>query len=96
MNPLRFCFFQIGLPLGNESIVDDSPVRGKIAALTPREHEVYERVAQGQANKVVAIELGISERTVELHRGRIMKKMRARSLAELMRVVLPPGQDMAK
>jgi two-component system response regulator FixJ len=53
-------------------------------------------VVAGKANKVVAIDLSISERTVELHRGRIMKKMRARSLAELMRVVLPPGQDMAK
>ena len=67
-----------------------------MALLTPREREVMALVVAGKANKVIAIDLSISERTVELHRGRIMKKMQARSLAELMRVVLPPGQDMAK
>jgi len=60
-----------------------------MARLTPREHEVMTLVVAGKANKVIAIELSISERTVELHRGRIMKKMQVRSLAELMRMVLP-------
>lgn len=54
--------------------------------LSPREREVFERIASGQANKVVAIELGISERTVEIHRAQVMKKMGARSLAQLVRI----------
>ena len=57
-----------------------------MALLTPREREVMALVVAGKANKVIAIDLSISERTVELHRGRIMKKMQARSLAELMRI----------
>ena len=63
-------------------------VRNKIDSLTPREHEVYERVAQGQANKVVAIDLGISERTVEIHRSQVMHKTEARTLADLVRMKL--------
>jgi two-component system response regulator TtrR len=46
-------------------------------------------VARGRANKVIAIELGISERTVEIHRGRMMRKMGVRSLADLLHL-LPP------
>jgi two-component system, LuxR family, response regulator FixJ len=52
--------------------------------LSPREREVLGRVCAGQANKVVALELGISERTVELHRSRLMRKLEVRSLAELL------------
>ena len=55
-------------------------------SLSPREREVFERVASGQANKVVAIELGISERTVEIHRAQVMRKMGARTLAQLVRM----------
>jgi two-component system response regulator FixJ len=56
--------------------------------LTDREREVAKRIADGQANKVVAAELAISERTVELHRARIMQKMGVRSLAQLVRMLL--------
>lgn len=66
----------------------------RLALLTPREHEVLELVVAGKASKVIAIDLAISERTVELHRGRIMKKMGARSLAQLMRLVLPANTDL--
>lgn len=58
------------------------------STLTPREREVFERIAKGQANKVVAIELEISERTVEIHRSQVMKKMEVRSLAALVRCKL--------
>lgn len=60
-------------------------LRERFDTLTPRELEVFERVAAGQANKVIAIELGISQRTVEIHRANVMQKMRARSLADLVR-----------
>ncbi len=61
-------------------------VRAKVASLTPREKEVFLRVADGQANKVVAIDLGISERTVEIHRSQVMQKTGARTLADLVRM----------
>ena len=93
------------LDLVQQAIVRDAEIREqathearlaeRMALLTPREQEVMELVVAGKANKVVAIDLSISERTVELHRARIMKKMQARSLAELMRMVLPPSHDMA-
>ena len=63
-------------------------LRGRLARLSPRESEVFERVANGQANKAIAIDLGISERTVEIHRSRVMKKMMANNLAELVRMRL--------
>jgi len=61
-------------------------IDGHFRSLSPREKEVFERVASGQANKFIAIELGISERTVEIHRSQVMKKMGARSLAQLVRM----------
>jgi FixJ family two-component response regulator len=70
-------------------------IRNHVASLTPREHEVFERVASGQANKVVAIELGISERTVEIHRSQVMQKTRARTLADLVRMKLTLDQAAA-
>ena len=62
--------------------------RSRVADLTPREQEVFKRVASGQANKVIAIELGISERTVEIHRSNVMQKTGSRSLADLVRLLI--------
>ena len=61
-------------------------LRTRTETLSPRESEVFERVVTGQANKAIAIDLGISERTVEIHRSRVMKKMMANNLAELVRM----------
>ena len=69
-----------------QSFADLEEIRERITSLTPREHEVFERVAEGQANKVVAIDLSISERTVEIHRSQVMQKTRARSLADLVKM----------
>jgi FixJ family two-component response regulator len=63
-------------------------VRARVESLTPREHEVMELVAEGKANKVIAIDLGVSERTVEIHRARVMQKMQAESLPHLVRMVM--------
>ncbi len=61
--------------------------RKRLKTLTPRETEVMDKVVQGHANKVIALDLGVSQRTVELHRARVMHKMGVRSLAELVRIV---------
>ncbi|MCG8429366.1 MAG: response regulator transcription factor [Chromatiales bacterium] len=60
----------------------------KLAQLTPREHEVMEMVTSGKANKEIASALGVSAKTVEAHRARVMEKMEAESLAELVRMVI--------
>lgn len=60
----------------------------RIASLTEREREVMEQVVDGKANKVVAIDLNVSQRTVEIHRANVMDKMKARSLAQLVRLVM--------
>jgi FixJ family two-component response regulator len=60
----------------------------RIASLTEREREVYELVAEGLANKAIAGKLGISERTVEVHRAQVMKKLDAKTLAQLVRIHL--------
>ncbi|MDH3756950.1 MAG: response regulator [Gammaproteobacteria bacterium] len=58
----------------------------KLSSLSEREREVFDRVADGQMNKVIAADLGISERTGEVHRGQVMKKLDARTLAQLVRM----------
>ena len=58
----------------------------RVASLTPREREVFPLVVSGLLNKQAAAELGISEVTLQIHRGKIMHKMKAESLAELVRM----------
>ena len=58
--------------------------RAAYQRLTPRERQVFERVVCGKLNKVIAAELGTAERTVKAHRAQVMRKMQARSLAELV------------
>ncbi|MFM2480662.1 response regulator transcription factor [Celerinatantimonas sp. YJH-8] len=64
----------------------------RIDSLTKREKEVMGLVAKGLANKVIAIDLNIAQGTVEIHRSRIMSKMKARSLAHLMRMLMVAGE----
>jgi FixJ family two-component response regulator len=68
--------------------LDRDQAQQRIAALSEREREVFELVAGGMANKLVASELGISERTVEVHRSQVMKKLDAKTLAQLVRIYL--------
>lgn len=71
-----------------KSLDEKQEIIRRIKSLTPREHEIMDRMIAGQANKVIAIELEISQRTVEIHRSRVMHKMGTHSLAHLVRMVL--------
>ena len=66
-------------------------IEERIASLTPRERDVLEHLVRGLSNKLTAGELGISPRTVEIHRGRVMKKMQADSFSHLIRMALQAG-----
>jgi len=72
---------------GRDAIIE------RIRTLTPREHEVLALVAAGKANKVIAGDLDVSQRTVEIHRARVMEKMNASSLAHLVRMVIEAERD---
>lgn len=64
---------------------------GRVESLTPREHEVFLLVASGMLNKQIAFELDISEKTVKVHRARVMHKMKSSSLADLVRMAEKTG-----
>jgi two-component system response regulator FixJ len=64
----------------------------RIEGLTPREKEVFEDLVVGHSNRVIADKLGISPKTVEVHRPRVMKKMQAQSLPHLVRMALEIGK----
>ena len=59
----------------------------RLSLLTPRERQVLDMVVAGKANKVIAFELGISDKTIEKHRAKVMRKMAASNLAELVSMV---------
>ncbi|WP_456418004.1 response regulator transcription factor [Thiolapillus sp.] len=63
-------------------------VQSRLASLTPREQQVMKMVVAGKRNKNIALELSVSQSTVEAHRAKVMEKMQAQSLSDLMRMVL--------
>lgn len=71
-------------------------IQRRLETLTPRERQVMDLVVQGEANKVMAIDLGLSERTVEIHRAKVMEKMGARSVAHLVKMHLTLGEGTAR
>ena len=76
-----------------ESVDRLADLRQRAESLTPREREVMALVVDGKANKVIAIDLGLSERTVEIHRANVMEKMGARSVAHLVKMHLTLGAE---
>ena len=79
------------------ALVDQAPAdpeyEARLAHLTPREVQVMELVVEGHPNKVIAYRLDISPKTVELHRSRVMAKMKARSLTQLVRMAISRRAD---
>jgi RNA polymerase sigma factor (sigma-70 family) len=71
-------------------------IQKRIDSLTPREYEVFALVVQGLLNKQIASELGTSEKTVKIHRGRVMEKMQAESLADLVWMAEKTGIDKTR
>jgi two-component system, LuxR family, response regulator FixJ len=77
----------------NRAVLNErSLIRERLESLTPREREVLEMVSSGKPNKIMAADLGVSQRTVEIHRARVMEKMGASSLAQLVRMVMDLGE----
>jgi len=77
------------LAVGAEAIEQEgqgSELRTRLDSLSPRERQVLDGLVAGQANKVIAYDLGLSPRTVEVYRANVMTKMQARSLSELVRM----------
>ena len=87
----------------HKAIAKDAQIRKKqaqrqvalasLALLTPREREVMDLVIAGKANKVIALELGLSMKTVEFHRGHMMKKMKVDSVAELVNLFISATKE---
>jgi len=71
-----------------QSLGEHARIKEHLETLTPREREVLDLMTQGKQNKVIAQDLGVSPRTVEIHRARVMEKMNAQSVAELVRMML--------
>jgi FixJ family two-component response regulator len=70
------------------ALAQHAKIRERLDTLTPREREVLALMTRGKPNKTMAAELGVSQRTVEIHRARVMEKTGAASLAQLVRMVM--------
>jgi len=79
--------------LANRTELDG--IHGRMARLTPREREVLALLVEGRPNKQVACKLGIAEKTIKVHRARVMEKMEAHSLVDLVRVIDKVGTPLA-
>jgi FixJ family two-component response regulator len=81
---------------GRAAESERASIERRLAVLTPREREVLSLVVKGRLNKQIAGELGAAEKTVKIHRGRVMKKMEAGSVADLVRMTQTVGFGQAE
>jgi RNA polymerase sigma factor (sigma-70 family) len=79
-----------------QSLGEHARIKAHLESLTAREREVLDLMTQGKQNKQIAQELGISPRTIEIHRARVMEKMDAQSVAELVRMMLDLDHAIAR
>jgi FixJ family two-component response regulator len=77
------------------ALEEHKSIRSRLDSLTPRERQVLTLMARGKPNKIIAHELSVSQRTIEIHRARVMKKSGASSLAELVRMVMDADPEPA-
>ena len=82
-------------PRVEAAAMDSDELQKRLATLTPREREVMALVVEGRPNKAIATRLGLSTRTVEVHRAKSMEKMQAQSLADLVRMAIACGMTKA-
>jgi FixJ family two-component response regulator len=94
LDAIRRCLAKDVKDLGEETRVAD--VRRRVNRLSPRETEVFALVVTGMPNKQIAAALGISEKTIKVHRARVMDKMQAGSVAELVRLADRVGVILPK
>jgi len=94
LNAIQRCVAKDVEDLGEETRVAE--VRKRVKLLSPRETEVFALVVTGMLNKQIASALGISEKTIKVHRARVMEKMRAGSVAELVRLADSVGVILPK
>ena len=82
--------------VGRQARAELAGIRQRLATLTPREREVLEHVITGQLNKQIAGDLGTAEKTIKVHRARVMEKMQVQSVAELVRIAEKAGVGSGK
>jgi FixJ family two-component response regulator len=85
---VRQAFARCAMPATQVARIEDLDYARRVGTLTPREREVFDHMTTGKTSKVIGRELGCSFRTVEIHRTRVMSKMAARTLADLVRMCL--------
>lgn len=78
---------------GHQKRLHDQAIQNLVAQLTKREDEVMEQMVEGHSSKVIALNLNISPRTVEIHRAKVMEKMHCKTLAQLVQIVMQVTQD---
>jgi two-component system response regulator FixJ len=91
MRAIEEAFALLGAAAPQES--DATEALQRLAVLTPRENDVLVGLVRGQPNKITAYELGISTRTVEVHRANLMHKLDVRSLSDVLRIAFAAGVD---
>ena len=89
INAIRYALEKHKIEISEDSELES--IRRRITTLSPREYQVFSMVVKGMLNKQVAFSLGISEKTVKVHRARAMEKMNVDSLAELVQLAVKAG-----